>query len=163
FTTSGGYLDGAILNDNLTLSPSAYVRLIGGSSFTGANLTLGNSASIYWEQSGTLSNKTISLGSGAYIYLNGVNNALTFAPGTTVYIRGNFSNNGTITAQNSGVLFFDGTNSSGNLGNIVIASGGHARLNGTVNNTNLTAPTGGTFELYGGTIAGGNISASALS
>src|SRR5438477_456878 len=43
---------------------------------------------------------------------------------TTVYIRGNFTNNGTLTAQNSGVLLFDGTNASGNLGNIVINSGG---------------------------------------
>ncbi len=239
FTSSGGYLDGATLNDNLTLAPNTFVRLTGDASFTGMSGTLGNSAGIYWEQTGTLSNKTITLSPSSYLYVNGINNTLTIAPNTnitgdlsiyssgsagtaitnqgtlthtggsssiyaptftnsgsitatagtlylgypntynstntgtgtitangsstTVYIRGNFSNNGTLTAQNSGVLLFDGTNTSGNLGNIVIASGGHARLNGTVNNTNLTAPNGGTLELYGGTISGGNISANALS
>src|SRR6185436_7711940 len=57
---------------------------------------------------------------------------------------------------------FDGTNTTGNLGNVQIASGGHARLGGTITNTNLTAPTGGAFELYGGTISGGTIAAGAL-
>ena len=53
-------------------------------SFAGATATLGNSAGLYWEQSGTLSNKTITLGSGAYIYINGVNNTLTLGPTTSV-------------------------------------------------------------------------------
>ncbi|MBL9215094.1 MAG: hypothetical protein JNG83_06425, partial [Opitutaceae bacterium] len=58
--------------------------------------------------------------------------------GTTVYIRGNFDNNGTLTAQNSGVLRFDGTNTTANLGSITLASGGHAYLNGTLVNTGDT-------------------------
>jgi hypothetical protein len=239
FTSSGGYLSGATLNDSLNLGASSYVRFTGGASFTGPNLTLGTNANLYWEQVGTLADKALTFASGGLVYITGANNALTLGPnasasgdvniyssgssgtsftnqgtitysgnggsiyaptfvnsgsisatsgtlyvgypntynstnaasgtitatgsGTTVYIRGNFSNSGTLTAQNSGVLFFDGTNTSGNLGNVVIATGGHARLNGTITNTALSAPTGGTFELYGGTISGGTIAAGALS
>ncbi len=51
------------------------------------------------------------------------------------------------------------------LGNVILASGGRALLNGTFDNTSatLTAPTGGLFELYGGTIVNGAIAAGALS
>ncbi|MBL9213860.1 MAG: PEP-CTERM sorting domain-containing protein, partial [Opitutaceae bacterium] len=68
------------------------------------------------------------------------------------------------TAQNSGVLRFDGTNTTANLGSITLASGGHAYLNGTLVNTGdtLNAPTGGSFELLGGTIQGGTVAAGAL-
>ena len=85
--------------------------------------------------------------------------------GTTVYLRGNVDNNGTVTAQNSGQLIYDGANTTANLGNVVLTGGGRALLNGTIDNTaaTLTAPTGGTFELYGGTISGGTIGAGALS
>jgi hypothetical protein len=237
FTSNSGYLDGATLNDNIVLAASTYVHLTGGATFTGATATLGNGATLYWEQSSTLTGKALTFGSGATIYLSGANNTLTLAPtssatgeiniygsgttgiaftnqgtltqtggsssiylptfnnagtilatagtlylgypsagynttntgtvtangtNTTVYLRGNFANQGQLTAQNGGVLQFDGTNATGNLGNVTIASGGHARLNGTLINTGLTAPTGGSFELYGGTISGGTIAAGAL-
>ncbi|MBK8858879.1 MAG: PEP-CTERM sorting domain-containing protein [Opitutaceae bacterium] len=83
--------------------------------------------------------------------------------GTTIYLRGDFDNNGTMTAQNAGHLLWDGTNTTANLGNVVL-NGGRALLNGTIDNTAaiLTAPGGGAFELYGGTIQGGTIAAGAL-
>ncbi|MBK8858880.1 MAG: hypothetical protein IPN11_14700 [Opitutaceae bacterium] len=83
--------------------------------------------------------------------------------GTTIYLRGSFDNNGTLTAQNAGILRWDGTNPTANLGSVVI-NGGRALLNGTINNTAaiLAAPSGGMFELYGGTIQGGSIAAGAL-
>ena len=37
-----------------------------------------------------------------------------------------------MTAQNSGILRWDGTNTTANLGNVVLASGGRALLNGTL-------------------------------
>src|SRR5690606_1930823 len=83
---------------------------------------------------------------------------------TTVYLRGNFDNNGTLTAQNSGTLRWDGSNTTSNLGTVVLTGSGRALLNGTLDNTSatLTAPTGGAFELFGGTITGGTIAAGAL-
>jgi len=242
FTTSGGYLDNVSILDNLNVGASDYARFINGTNFTGATATLGTSASVYWQQVGTLSGKTISLGNGSSFYINGANSALTLdsttsatgtanfytdgsagaaftnqgsitqnnasysgqiyasmftnsgsisatagtlylgntssgynsansgggtilstGSGTTVYIRGNFTNSGTLLAQNSGLLLFDGTNSSGNLGTVQLSGGGRALLNGTLTNTNLPAPSGGTFELYGGTIQGGTVAAGALS
>jgi len=240
FTTSAGFLTGTTLLGDLNLPvTSSYVYLNGGSTFTGANLTLTNSAFIYWQQVGTLAGKTITQAQSSGLYVTGVNNALTLdsastvtgvlniysdgnagtgftnqgtmthtggsgavyaalftnsgtitanagtlylgypsaayaalntgtvtadGSGTTVYIRGSFDNNGTLAAQNSGILFFDGTNTSANLGSVVLSSGGRARLNGTIDNTSstLTAPTGGAFDLYGGTISGGTIAAGAV-
>jgi hypothetical protein len=63
------------------------------------------------------------------------------------------------------VVYYDGINTTPNLGNVQLASGGHARFTGTIDNTaaTLTAPTGGTFELWGGTVQSGTIAAGALS
>jgi hypothetical protein len=116
---------------------------------------------------------TITASGGNYLYLgypsagyNTTNTGTVTADGsgTFVYLRGNFDNNGTLTAQNSGNLLWDGSNTTANLGNVTLSSGGRALLNGTINNTaaTLTAPTGGVFELYGGTISGGTIAAGAL-
>ncbi|MDB6092893.1 MAG: autotransporter outer rane beta-barrel protein [Verrucomicrobia bacterium] len=240
FTTSSGYLDGVSITGDLNLpTTGSYVYFRSGTGFTGANVNFGTSSSLYWQQVGTLSGKALTFASNAYLYINGVNNTLTLASGstatgsvsiysdgsvgtaftnqgaiaftsgsgsiyaanftnsgtvmatggvlylgypsvpyaatntgsvtsdgssTTVYIRGDFDNNGTLTAQNSGQLIFDGNNTSANLGSVVLASGGRALLNGTINNASasLPAPTGGVFELYGGTIIGGTVSPSAL-
>ena len=240
FTSSGGYLDGATLNDNFALPASTYVRFVNGASFTGSTATLGTNSGLYWEQAGTLTGKALTLSSGAYLYVIGTNSTLTLAPtttvtgeiqiysngsagsaitnqgtithtsgsssiyaptftnsgsisatagtlylgypntynsantstgtvtadgaSTTVYVRGNFANAGTLTAQNSGTLFFDGTNTSANLGTVQLATGGRARLNGTITNTSATLapPTGGSFELYGGTITSGTVASGAL-
>ena len=75
-------------------------------------------------------------------------------------------NQGTLTAQNGGALHFESNNVTSDLGSVVIGTGGgHAYLNGTLDNTSATlgAPTGGSFELYGGTIKNGTIGAGALS
>ena len=86
--------------------------------------------------------------------------------GTNIYLQ-NIVNQGTLTAQNGGVLEFQGgSNTTANLGNVVIGSGGgHAYLQGIFDNTSATlnAPTGGAYELYGGTINNGTIAAGALS
>ncbi len=241
FTSSGGYLDNAILTGDLSLPAGAYVRLINSATFTGTNLTLAANSGIYWQQVATLAAKALSFGSGSYIYLSGVNSALTLNPaatatgtlslypdgsagtaitnqgtlthtsgsgqiyavtftnsgtisasagtlslglnsagynstntapgsitssgsGTNVYLRGNFANLGSLTAQNSGVLTFDGTNTTANLGSVTLATGGRVRLGGTLTNTGATlnAPSGGSFDLYGGTLTGGTVAVGAL-
>ena len=83
--------------------------------------------------------------------------------GTNVYLR-NVANLGTINATNSGALQFQGNgNSTANFGNVVLSGGGRALIGGgTYSNTLLNAPTGGVYELYGGTINGGTIAAGAL-
>jgi hypothetical protein len=264
FTSSGGYLDGTTLTGDLSVGASTHVRLINNATFTGTNVSVGNSGGVYWQQTGTLANHTISLGagshfrtegansaltltsgtvtmgSGAYFYASGTNSSLTFDAGTSlsggvtaysdssagtaitnqgtinhntgtgsiyaanftnsgtitasgatylylgypsagynstntgtitssgtntfVYLRGNFDNNGTVSAQSNGNLIWDGSNTTANLGTVTLSGGGRALLNGTLDNTaaTLTAPSGGTFELYGGTITGGTIASGAL-
>jgi len=84
--------------------------------------------------------------------------------GTSVYLR-NLINQGALTAQNGGSLVFTGTNTTASLyTGAVNASGGHAYLNGTVDNTSatLSAPSTGIFELNGGTIQNGTVAANAL-
>ena len=240
FTSSGGYLTNAALTGDLTLPASAYVRLTGGSAtFTGANLSLGSSSYLYWQQTATLAAKSLTFGANSSIYLNGVGSALTldsastasgnlyvysdgsagsaftnagtlthtggtgylYAPtftnsgtitanagtlnfgttsasyttansgtvtadgsSTTVYISGNVANTGTLRAQNSAKLIFNGTNTTANLGTVQLATGGHALLNGTLTNTSATlnTPAGGAYELYGGSINNGTIAAGAL-
>ena len=241
FTSSGGYLNGVSYTGDLVLPVSTYVRFTGGTDFTGANLSIGTSAGIYWQQAGTLAGKALTFNNGSYLYVTGgaasavtldaattatgtismysdgtvgqaiVNNgslqhtsgsgniyAASFTnngsitatagtlylsypnasyhatntgtitadgSGTSVYLRGDFDNNGTVVAQNGGILRWDGSTTTANLGNVTVASGGHAHLNATVDNTaaTFTAPTGGgTFELLGGTIDGGTVNGDAL-
>ena len=243
FTGSGGTLSNVSYTGDLTLPASGAVTFTNGTVFTGANATLGNYASFYWNQNGTLVGKTVTFGSaGNYAYLNlGTNNSLTLDSATTftgdIYLyNGNnggtiinqgtinhtsgtgyiyaptFTNSGTITgsggsslylgyygtdattnasggtitatgagsyvyltnivnlgtlsAQLGGVLNFTGaSNTPANLGSVSLASGGRALLGGTFNNasTTINAPSGGVFELFGGTINKGTIAAGALS
>ena len=242
FTGYGGTLNNVSYTGDLTLPANDSITFTGGTAFTGSNLTLGNYATLNWNQNGTLTGKTIVSGltSGYYAYLSvGYNNSLTldsatsltgdvyvygttgstitnqgtitnnngsgylYAPtlinqgtitanaGSTLYLGYYYSNynttntsTGTITANgsnanvylqgvlnqglytatNAGILTFQGTNTTASLGNVTLASGGRALLNGTLDNTaaTLTAPTGGKFELYGGTINNGTIGAGAL-
>src|SRR6185295_13687919 len=74
-------------------------------------------------------------------------------------------NQGTLIAQNSGQLIFTGpSTTTANLGTVQLSTGGRALLNGTIDNTaaTLAAPTGGIYELYGGTISNGAIATGAL-
>jgi fibronectin-binding autotransporter adhesin len=261
FTSSGGYLDGVTYTGDLSLPTSTYVRLLNGTTFTGANLTLAAGSGLYWQQAATLASRALSFAASSYLYLSGFNSSLTLdsattatgqiqiyhdgstgtaitnqgtltntsgsaqiyahtvtnsgsyfqtggsgniyadtftnsgtisattgtlylgypsagynttntssgsitsdGSGTNIYLRGNFANSGSITAQNSGILTFDGANTTANLGAITLTTGGRVRLNGTLNNTGatLTAPSGGTFDLLGGTITGGTIATGAL-
>ncbi len=239
FTTSGGYLDNTTLAGDFVLPANDYVRMTNKTSFTGANLTLGNNSSLYWQQSGTLAGKTLAFGTNSYVYVNGGNNTLTLDSATSgtgqiqiysdgsngtaitnagtlthtvntgylyardftnsgnitatggslvigststnynstntgtitadgnatiVYLDGNVTNSGGLTAQNAGQFRFRGTNTTANLGNITLTSGGHAYLNGTLDNSGntLSAPNGGSFELLGGKIVGGTINAGAV-
>ncbi len=85
--------------------------------------------------------------------------------GALVYLQ-NIINLGTLYAQVNGVLNFQGTtNTTAHLGNISLSGGGRALIGGAIDNTaaTLNAPSGGVFELYGGTINNGTIAAGALS
>ncbi|NUN02891.1 MAG: DMT family transporter, partial [Bryobacteraceae bacterium] len=70
-------------------------------------------------------------------------------------LDGNVDNNGTLTATSAGQIRFRDTNVTANLGNIVLSAGGRALFAGTLDNSaaTLTAPTGGSFELLGGTVS----------
>ena len=243
FTGSGGTLSNVSYSGDLSLGGSTTVTFTNGTTFTGANATLGNYSTFNWNQNGTLAGKTVTFGSaGGYAYFDvGHNHSLTldsattltgnlylyngndggtiinqgainqtsgtgyiYAPtftnsgsitvnagtglylgyygsdvstnaaggtitatgaGANVYLS-NIVNLGTLDAQLGGILNFRGsTNTTANLGSVVLASGGHALLNGIFDNTSATlnAPSGGAFELSGGTINNGDIAAGALS
>ena len=124
----------------------------------------------------TLTNQgtiTASAGTSLYVGYYGTDVVTNAASGnitatgasTNIYLQ-NIINQGTLTALLNGVLDFQGTgNTTAHLGNVILGSGGRALLNGTFDNTSATlnAPTGGLFELYGGTINNGSIAAGALS
>jgi hypothetical protein len=121
--------------------------------------TLANSGNI------TATSGTLQIGSTSSGY-NTNNSGTITANGSSAVVNldGNVTNTGTLAAQNSGQLIFRGNNTTANLGAVTIASGGHAYLNGTIDNTSSTlpTPTGGSFELLGGTITGGTIPVAAL-
>lgn len=158
-----------------TLTGTVYLSTDGSS---GAAITTGttitHNSGYGYMQAATLTNtgnvtatsgSALTLGSTYYAY-NTTNTGTVTADGanTRVYLAGNVTNQGALVAQNAGELIFVGNNATGNLGNVQLASGGRALLNGTLDNTSatLTAPAGGTFELYGGTITNGSIAAGAL-
>jgi hypothetical protein len=129
----------------------------GGASMYAQNFT--NSGSIT-ATDGTL---FLNYPSTTYNFTNSASGTVT-ASNATIYVRGNFDNNGVLTAQNNGILHFDGNTTTANLGNVVLATGGRARIAGEVNNTleTFNAPTGGSYDLYGGRITGGTITSGAL-
>ena len=242
FTSSGGTLSNVSYAGNLTLGYNTSVTFTNGTTFTGATASLGDYATIYWNQNGTLAGKAITSGvtPGYYsaLYI-GSSNSLTFDSATTltgdIYLYGyssstfnnygsltqtsgtgtlyaptlnnygsitanagsnlyvgdyynlgatnqsggsitatgsntvmhvrDLANLGTLFAQNNGILEFEGnTNTIANLGSVQLSTGGRALLNGIFDNTSttLTAPSGGVYELYGGTINNGTIDAGAL-
>ena len=139
---------------------------------SGSYVQTGGGGSIYadtFTNSGTISatNGTLYLGypSAGYNSTNTANGSITAnGSGANIYLRGNFTNAGALLAQNSGILTFDGANTTANLGSILLSTGGRVRLAGTLNNASatLTAPSGGTFDLYGGTLTGGTIASGTL-
>ena len=238
-TVIAGTYTGATITGDISIASSTSATFTGGSSFTGTNASLGNSAGFIWQQTGTLAAKAITFGSSSYLGVWGVGSTLTLDSATTgtgdiriytdgnegnaivnqgalthtggtghiygrsvtnsgtitatggtlylgttstgwdtansgtvvadgtntaVLLQGNVTNTGTLRAQNSGQLHFQGSNASANLGPVQLASGGRALLDGTLDNTKstLNAPSGGSFELYGGTINGGTVASGAL-
>ncbi len=130
FTNYGGYLDGASLSGNLTLPTSAYVRLINAAGFTGSTATLGNYASLYWQQAGALAGKSITFGDGSSIYVVGTNDTLTIDPASSasgdvqLYADGSpgtaITNQGTIThtsTTSSGYIYAPTLVNSGSITN----------------------------------------------
>jgi hypothetical protein len=111
-------------------------------------------------------NTHLNLGyNGGETLTNAVGGTITAdGAGAAAYLH-TLVNQGTITAQNGGAVYFYGSNVTSDLGNVQIGTGGgHAYLNGTLDNTSavLNAPTGGIYELYGGTILNGTIGNGAL-
>ncbi len=244
FTSSGGVLEGVVLNDNLALPASAAVHLTGNATFTGTSASLGDYSTLYWEQNGAIEGRTITQATGSNVYVNGnytltiggsttvtgdINASSNSDPGATITVLGTVTHDaasqggsisasrlnlqgnitvaathgsltlgqtwGDILAHNTGILnvnaagatlfldgefnntggtinalegnlVFRGNNLTSNLtgGTINLAADTHAYLQGVIDNTDatLTAPTGGPFELYGGTLQGGSIAAGAL-
>ena len=120
---------------------------------SGGAINVTSGASMYF---GYYNGETTTNASGASITASGT--------GSTIYLH-NIINQGTLAANNSGVLTFTGTNlTTANLGSVSLASGGRALLNGNLDNTaaTLNALIGGSFELYGGTIANGTVAANGL-
>ncbi|RXK52769.1 PEP-CTERM sorting domain-containing protein, partial [Oleiharenicola lentus] len=106
---------------------------------------------------------TLTLGQNTQTFTNAVGGTIT-ANGTNTYVDlQGVDNNGTLVATNNGHLRFAGTFTTADLGTVQLSSGGRALIysGGTLDNTaaTLNAVTGGTFELYGGTITGGTINA----
>ena len=241
FTSSAGTLSAVSYTGNFSMPSSTSVTFTNGTTFTGANGTLGNYSQINWNQTGALTGKTMVFGSGGAYGTISVGNGYTFTSSNTTTLGGNvylygttgstiinqgtinqtsgtgyfygptvtnsgsvnisggaslyfgyyngetttnaasssvlvtgagsyvylhgLVNNGTLSAQNNGILQFTGVSTTtANLGSVSLSSGGRALLNNTIDNTSATlvAPSGGMYELYGGTINNGTIGAGAL-
>ncbi|OIR03999.1 endoglucanase C precursor [mine drainage metagenome] len=93
-----------------------------------------------------------------------VNNGTVISDGGTLEIGTGFSGVGSVKAINRGVVSFQGAITTGNISNVSADSISHIQISGTLDNSNATlhAPSGGTYELDGGTIKGGTISAGAV-
>ncbi|HVU33617.1 MAG TPA: hypothetical protein VHE61_09300 [Opitutaceae bacterium] len=155
--TSDGSAGSAITNQGTITHTSGYGQLAAASLLNSGNITVNGGA-------------TLSLGSyyTGYVTTNAAGGNVTAdGSGSVLNIYG-IVNQGTLTASNSGQLSFQtgygAAQTTANLGNIQIASGGHVYLAGTLDNTGatLTAPTGGKYELQSGTIDNGSIASGAL-
>ena len=167
-----GYNDALTLDSATTLTGDVYLSGTTGATINNYGTITQNSGTGYlyaptFNNYGTITaNSSLNVG---YYYNTGITNEsggtiTASGSGTTVALN-NIVNLGTLNATSSGVLEFEGTsNLISSLGNVVLTSGGLALLNGTFDNTGttLTAPTGGSYELYGGTINNGTIAAGAL-
>jgi hypothetical protein len=143
----------AITNLGTVTANSGTSYLYGPTVTNSGTVTVNSGASLYF---GYYAGETTTNTTGGTLTATGTNSKL--------YLQ-NIINQGTLQAQNNGILQFQGTTmTTANLGTVTLSTGGRALLAGTVNNTSatLTAPTGGTFELYGGTINNGTIAAGAL-
>jgi hypothetical protein len=161
-TTIGGDVDittdgavGASVTNQGNITHSASYGSLNAPTFTNSGSITANSGA----------NLTVGYIYNNYVTLNTSTGTIT-ADGTNsvVNLGGNVTNQGTLAATNAGQLIFQGSNTTGHLGNVQLSAGGQALLNGTLDNTGatLTAPTGGKYQLYGGTITNGSIGAGAL-
>ncbi len=150
---SNGNNGGTILNQG-TINHTAGTGYVYAPTFTNSGaITASGASSLYLGYYGTDSTT------------NAVGGTITATGASTYVYLTNIVNLGTLYAQLNGVLIFQGaSNTPANLGSVSLASGGRAWLNGTFNNTSTTinAPSGGVYELYGGTINNGTVAAGAL-
>jgi len=173
WTASGQFFSYAQAN-NVTLSNQGTMALDGGSidgdgytgyvinnsgtiKNTGGALYLGNN--YYYGNADTITNTGTLQADGlyTYLYLGG-----TYVPGYTGAVWTNAG--GTIEATNGGTVVLGGTFTNATLtAGTISAAGGTVDLAGQLTNTGtLAAPNGGgIFTLYGGTIVGGTVDASA--
>lgn len=182
--TTGGKLDAAVWNDNVTLPAGGSVTLTNGASFTG-NATFGTNSTLYWQQAGMFAGKTLNFsGTNGEIYLyNPGNNApatLVLDAASTgsgqvkIYSdSGNgsaFTNQGTLTHTSGsyGQIYARSVTNSGTIANT--SSNGSLQIGSTtagysVTNTGTITVNGGTGAIVylNGDVAnaGGTINATA--
>ncbi|MDB6169915.1 MAG: hypothetical protein JWM88_2779 [Verrucomicrobia bacterium] len=171
-----GSANSLTLDSATSLTGNTYLYGAGGSVITNQGTITQNAGTGYFYGP-TVTNASggvINIGSGGSFYFGYYGGeATTNASGGTITANGtgaiaylhSLVNQGTLNATNGGVLQFSGASTTtANLGTVVLASGGRALLNNTIDNSlaTLAAPTGGQYELYGGTISNGTIGAGAL-
>src|SRR3954464_6729598 len=78
-TVISGTYNGASISGDIIVNPSTTATFTGGTTFSGANATLGTSATLHWQQTGPLTGpKAFTFGTGSLLYLDAANAALTF-------------------------------------------------------------------------------------
>ncbi len=141
-----------------TVANSGNIVVNGGTLYFDANLT--NSGSVLVSSGANLTTSSYY----PTVFINHGTANVT-GSGSTLVVN-NLTNTGNLIADSAGVLQLAGNFITSNLGTIAItgAKPGAIQITGTLDNTGatLSAPTGGTYTLYGGTIRNGTITSSAL-
>ena len=159
------------LGSNFVQPASTVLAYTGGGPFTftvpaTSSLRRSGGAGYTYVYDNVINNGTITVSGGNVQFQNGT--TLTNGTGATTTVSGSGSslflyglaNSVNLVVDTNGTIVFAGASlTTANLGSISLASGGTVKITGTLNNTSatLTAPTGGTYTLAGGTITGGFI------
>jgi hypothetical protein len=142
------------------LANSGNIVVNGGTLYLSANLTNTSSGSVMVSNGANLNQN-----SSPYAFTNAGTANVTGA--SSVFTLHNLTNTGNLIADSGGVLQLAGNFTTAGLGNIVLTGStpGVVQITGNLDASPaaLTAPTGGTYTLYGGTIKNGTVNGSALS
>ena len=164
---SGYYGGDSIVNDGIVdASASGCIVTLG------SNGAFTNNGTLEATSGGTLSASNLSgnaatvivNGSGSNATLNGtyvLNQSVSVAAGTALTLNGNWSNTAALSLAASATLYLGGSFTVAGLGTFT-NSGGTVNLTGTLNNAGATlalSSTTGSWNLDGGTISGGTVSA----
>lgn len=155
---------------------SSGLRGTGATSLTlwsGVDLLFGNTASCATRSISGISVDNwgaIRVTDGAVAITSSIKNrsgGLILADGADLYFTNTatLQNFGTIRASGSaGKLYFQGDLTTSGLGAVDVTDNGHAYIAGNLSNVGatLSKPGSGSYELYGGTISGGNIADGAI-